>query len=105
MASLTMALLTMALLTMALLTMALLTMALLTMALLTMAEPRLFMPDSTLPGCTFTRSLGDRLGKVIGVSAEPEVYEVPLDPRVAYIMLCSDGITDYINDQVGRPAS
>eukprot|EP00966_Prymnesium_polylepis_P096260 2230548-Prymnesium_polylepis.1 len=46
-----------------------------------------------------TRSLGDGLGKLVGVSAVPEVYEIPVSDRTAYLLLCSDGITDVISDQ------
>ncbi len=40
--------------------------------------PRVFKKGATFPGCAFTRSLGDAVGKTLGVCARPELltYQV-----------------------------
>ena len=46
-----------------------------------------------LPGCGFTRSLGDAVAHSIGVSAKPEFRQMQLRSG-QIIILCSDGVTE-----------
>lgn len=46
-----------------------------------------------------TRSFGDISFKHVGVCAVPEIQEVELDYRHAYILLCSDGVTGALSDR------
>jgi hypothetical protein len=47
-----------------------------------------------------TRALGDEVGHSIGVTAEPELMTAPLSRDDRYLLLCSDGLTEFMSDQV-----
>jgi len=47
-----------------------------------------------LPGLSLSRSLGDELGKIAGISAEPEVFTCQLQPPYLGALLASDGLWD-----------
>lgn len=51
------------------------------------------------PGTAFSRSIGDSVAEELGVIAEPEVYAVQITPDVKYVVLCSDGITEWLENQ------
>ena len=46
-----------------------------------------------------SRSFGDKLGKDIGVISEPLIVEYNLNKTVKYIIIASDGIWDYLNNE------
>jgi len=52
--------------------------------------PRAWLANKDTPGLMVTRSLGDRVGKGIGVVAEP--YKVTLANDLAFIVAASDGL-------------
>ena len=60
---------------------------------------RAFMHESEFPGLAMSRSFGDKLGKDIGVIAEPLIVEYNLNKTVKYIVIASDGIWEYMNNQ------
>lgn len=62
--------------------------------------PRIWLPNDSMPGCGFTRSLGDRVAKSIGVSALPELLEKQLSDEDEYLVLCSDGVFEFISNQM-----
>jgi len=47
-----------------------------------------------LPGLSLSRSLGDELGKIAGISAEPEVFTCQLMPPYLGAIIASDGLWD-----------
>jgi serine/threonine protein phosphatase PrpC len=51
------------------------------------------------PGLAMGRSLGDHAVADIGVSAEAEVTESPIDPEDRCIILASDGVWEFITSQ------
>ena len=57
------------------------------------------MHESEFPGLAMSRSFGDKLGKDIGVIAEPLIVEYNLNKTVKYIVIASDGIWEYMNNQ------
>jgi serine/threonine protein phosphatase PrpC len=61
--------------------------------------PRCYLWDQKFPGTAFTRSIGDQVGKSIGVIAAPEVqmHEVEAEDRI--LILASDGIWEFISSQ------
>jgi len=61
--------------------------------------PRLWLPDQGVPGCGFTRSIGDRLAKQIGVSAEPELSTCDISTADEYVVVCSDGVFEFMSNQ------
>lgn len=57
--------------------------------------------DQTLekPGCAFSRSLGDYVGKGIGVTAEPEILEWAITAEDKFAVVASDGVFEFITSQ------
>ena len=63
------------------------------------ALPRVWMAQQPWPGCTFTRSLGDRLGESAGVSSVPEVGHHQLSAADRFVCVCSDGVWEFLTPQ------
>jgi len=61
--------------------------------------PRLWVPCTGYPGTAFTRSMGDSLAEGIGVYAEPELMQRELTAQDRFIVLCSDGVTEFLTSQ------
>ena len=59
------------------------------------AIKRIWKPDSAekIPGCAFTRSLGDTVGKELGVIATPEFKQMDVCSD-DIIVIASDGVTE-----------
>ena len=62
--------------------------------------PRIWLPDDCCPGCAFSRSLGDRVAKEIGVIALPELLDKQITENDEYVVLCSDGVFEFISNQM-----
>lgn len=61
--------------------------------------PRLWIPGNRLPGTAFTRSIGDSVAEQIGVVAVPEILRHLLTSDDKYIIICSDGVFEFISSQ------
>ena len=61
--------------------------------------PRLWVKDGYYPGTAFTRSLGDSIAKSIGVSADSEHVVHKLGTDVAFVVLATDGVWEFISSQ------
>ena len=59
---------------------------------------RIWLPYQDLPGLSMTRAFGDQLGATVGVSTDPEITEVLLHPEDKYLVLCSDGLFEFMNN-------
>ena len=57
---------------------------------------RVFLPDQPLPGLSMSRSVGDVVAKRAGVICEPEVAVTTLSEEDQYLVLCSDGVTEFM---------
>jgi len=62
--------------------------------------PRVWAMGQKLPGCGFTRSIGDSFAHTIGVSATPEITEHIVDKMDHILVVCSDGVTEWLSSQV-----
>jgi len=63
--------------------------------------PRVFKLGSDYPGLAMSRSLGDLLGKEVGVSPVPQIIEYDIDFSTKYFVICSDGVWEFSsNEQV-----
>ena len=51
------------------------------------------------PGIAISRSLGDKVAELIGVTYEPEILEFSLDDCCEFIVCASDGIWEYLSNQ------
>lgn len=61
--------------------------------------PRVWERHADLPGLCVTRSLGDHAAKRLGVVATPEVITYALAVNDRYLILVSDGITEFLGSQ------
>jgi serine/threonine protein phosphatase PrpC len=62
------------------------------------ANHRVYAKNGRYPGLNMSRCLGDLLGhQDAGCSAEPEVSEVQLGPLNNVLLLCSDGVWEFIS--------
>ena len=46
-----------------------------------------------------SRSIGDTLAKEVGVFANPQIIEYIIDYFSKYLLMCSDGIWEFINNE------
>lgn len=60
---------------------------------------RVFMSDRAMPGLNMSRSLGDTLAHKIGVSSQPEAITRELDNDDKYLILGSDGLTEFLSNE------
>ena len=59
---------------------------------------RIFMKGKYYPGLLNTRSLGDLVGRDIGVISEPHFAKYSCDEKLNYyIILCTDGISNSVS--------
>lgn len=58
--------------------------------------PRVWLLGEDAPGLCMTRAFGDQLAATVGVTCEPEFIAHTLKPSDKYLIICSDGITEFI---------
>merc|ERR1711972_238734 len=64
------------------------------------ANHRVYAKNARYPGLNMSRCLGDLLGHAdAGLSCEPEVSVVKMKPGDNILMLCSDGVWEFIDAQ------
>ena len=61
---------------------------------------RVWIKGKDYPGLAMSRSLGDMQGKSIGVIADPGILEYDLNKSTKYIIACSDGVWEFLNNEV-----
>ena len=62
---------------------------------------RVFKAGTQYPGLAMSRSLGDLMGKECGVISTPQIVEYEINTNTKYLVICSDGIWEFIkNEQV-----
>lgn len=61
--------------------------------------PRVWVPNKSYPGCTFTRSLGDSMAEDIGVNADPEIITRDLTVNDEILVIATDGVTEFLTNQ------
>lgn len=60
---------------------------------------RVWLMDEDYPGIAMTRSVGDKISKVVGVSNDPEVVIRRLAPEDKFIILASDGVWEKLSNE------
>ena len=60
---------------------------------------RVFVPGQSYPGLSMSRAIGDTMSSPLGVICEPEVKVIDIQPNDVFILLCSDGIWEFITSQ------
>ena len=51
------------------------------------------------PGLAMTRSIGDEVGKRLGVSAEPEIWERGFTRNDKFVIVGSDGVWEFLGNK------
>jgi serine/threonine protein phosphatase PrpC/CRP-like cAMP-binding protein/serine/threonine protein kinase len=62
--------------------------------------PRVWHQTKKLPGCAFTRSIGDNVAKPLGVSPNPEYLKHEISRGDEFILVASDGVWEFLPNQV-----
>ena len=60
---------------------------------------RVFKYGLTYPGLAMSRSLGDFHAKECGVITEPEIIEVKMNHHYKYMVVCSDGVWEFLKNE------
>jgi len=60
---------------------------------------RVFVSGKLYPGLAMTRSIGDTVGCTAGVTCTPEVKTLQIEKDWRFLLLCSDGIWEFIDSQ------
>ena len=60
---------------------------------------RVWLKNDNIPGLAMSRSIGDAVAQSVGVSAEPELYEVDLSEDDKFLVLASDGVWEFISNE------
>lgn len=65
---------------------------------------RVFGPDPRKgPGLAMSRAMGDLMAHQCGVCCDPDISEFKIDSNLRFIMLCSDGVWEFLkNKTVGN---
>lgn len=56
------------------------------------------MKEENIPGLAMSRSIGDRIASSVGVIPEPEFFELELNKDDKFIVIASDGIWEFIDN-------
>lgn len=63
---------------------------------------RVFAAGKDFPGLAMSRSIGDLIGKKIGIIAEPGIKEYNLGKNTKFVILCSDGVWEFLSNEKVR---
>ena len=60
---------------------------------------RVWAGKNNYPGLAMSRCIGDLKGKTCGLISEPEIIEYTLDENSKYMVICSDGVWEFSNNE------
>jgi serine/threonine protein phosphatase PrpC len=60
---------------------------------------RVFKIGKSFPGIAMSRAIGDLIAQTVGVSHIPDVTELDLTPADEFVIVCSDGVWEFISSQ------
>ena len=60
---------------------------------------RVWIKGEEYPGLAMSRSIGDMDAKKVGVIPNPQIIEYHLNPQSKYMIICSDGIWEFISNE------
>lgn len=60
---------------------------------------RVFAQNSDGPGLSVSRAIGDSTAHTLGVVATPEISELRITEEMEYLIICSDGVWEFISGQ------
>jgi serine/threonine protein phosphatase PrpC len=59
---------------------------------------RVYGKNKKIPGLNMSRALGDKFAQSIGVIAEPSIFMQTVQEEDEYLIICSDGVWEHIED-------
>ena len=60
---------------------------------------RVWVKGKPYPGIAMSRSIGDMDAKTVGVIPNPQFIEYKINPNTKYMIICSDGIWEYLSNE------
>lgn len=60
---------------------------------------RLFLKGREFPGISMSRAIGDSIAQTVGLICDPSVICIDLKDEDEFILICSDGVWEFIDDQ------
>ena len=60
---------------------------------------RVYVKNMDVPGLAMTRSVGDEIGRGVGIISEPDIKEYTLTGNEKFVVLASDGIWEFISSK------
>lgn len=60
---------------------------------------RVWLKSQDIPGLAMSRSMGDSVAALVGVTPYPEIREVELVKEDCFIVLASDGVWEFLSNQ------
>ena len=63
---------------------------------------RVWAKGEDYPGLAMSRSIGDLKGKSVGIIPNPGILEYDLNKTTKYIVVCSDGVWEFLNNDAVR---
>jgi serine/threonine protein phosphatase PrpC len=60
---------------------------------------RVWLADENIPGLAMTRSIGDSISKVVGVTSDPETIVRRLRPEDKFLVMASDGLWEKLSNE------
>jgi serine/threonine protein phosphatase PrpC len=60
---------------------------------------RVWGKSKEFPGLAMSRSIGDFSGKNLGIIPDPQIIEANFEINVNYIVICSDGVWEFLNNE------
>ena len=61
--------------------------------------PRVWLADADMPGLAMSRSFGDLAAESVGVISTPEIQEFTFGNDLAFIIVASDGVWEFISSE------
>jgi serine/threonine protein phosphatase PrpC len=60
---------------------------------------RVWLKNEDYPGLAMSRSIGDLIATTVGVIPDPEVIEYELNENSLYMIMCSDGVWEFLSNR------
>jgi len=59
---------------------------------------RVWLAHQDIPGLAMSRSLGDIVASMVGVTSDPDIKEFKITPEDKFIIIASDGVWEFIEN-------
>lgn len=59
---------------------------------------RIFLPGKDYPGLAMSRAIGDIIAEQVGVISVPDVFAGRVEPEDEFLLICSDGVWEFVSN-------